>query len=493
VGSKSDIVAGLDILKYTDNGTGTGSLSKKTTTTVTSGTAWYILPDFITAGNFNGNEQGKEQLNLMKVDFDISNNVFTQTISTNTYPYCSMRFYHYITSVSGSTLTQTSLNNTISPQMLTTFHVALTSSPYYPYVKSTDVENGSMPFVASARSAEGAKTLKYLDHQTTMSEPRIYALLAAPPFHKYKPDGTEYEYPGATSMGTAWGSNDTKGSGNSRKSSNKAEVILGYEHEITFPITGTKLGGVEFEAKLGFEWESSTEKTYTESQSIDWVAPQNDAVILSATFFDTYIYEIISSDNSDEIGGKLLISFPESEPRTMALNLEDYKMLMEDCPTAPRLDKLFTHKVGFPLTYPRDKSQIVSNVPPDESDPDNTIPSTVLWATNDGYPEFIDVGSGNDVTRSIALNVETEKSTGFNFNLEAQLVLTVATAKIGAGYGHGESWGTSHSEGSGHAVAGTVPSPARLGDVKNFRWTLCWYKYNLDGQTFPVVYYVVKE
>ncbi len=25
-----------------------------------------------------------------------------------------------------------------------------------------------------------------------------------------------------------------------------------------------------------------------------------------------------------------------------------------------------------------------------------------------------------------------------------------------------------------------------------FDWNLCWYKYTLDGQTFPVVNYIVK-
>ncbi|MDR1792368.1 MAG: T9SS type A sorting domain-containing protein [Bacteroidales bacterium] len=498
VGSKSDIVAGLDVLTYTDGGSGYGSLSKKTTTALlTSG--YFVLPDFMTSGNFNGNEEGKEQLNIMKmkanataVHLSVKNQ--TATITTTVE--------HTIIAVSGSTLSSTSIHpSSLATAMRVQFSlnndagytIGMGENIYHTIKPNTLSETGSIPFVASARSAEASKTLKYVNHQTTMSEPRIYALLAAPPFWKYRPDGEEFEYPNSASMGTAWGKTTTTGSGSSRNSSNKGMVIMGFEYEFEAPVLGINLGGVDFETKLEFETEKSTETTYTETQSIEWVAPENDAVILSATFYDTYTYEIIESENTDEIGGIISISVPESEPRTMALNLEDYKMLMEDNPEAPKLDNLFVHTVGFPFTYPSDKNQIKTNVAKIENDPNNAEPSTVLWAANDGFPEFINVGSGSDCTRSIELDAEKESSTGFNFNLEAQLVVTSAAGlKAGVGYGHGESWANSHSEGVGHAIAGTVPAPANVGTVPNFQWTVCWYKYRLDGQTFPVVYYVVK-
>jgi hypothetical protein len=105
--------------------------------------------------------------------------------------------------------------------------------------------------------------------------------------------------------------------------------------------------------------------------------------------------------------------------------------------------------------------------------------------------EFISIGSGNDVNRSIELTEETTNTSGFNFNMEMELVATMGGVKAGAGYGHGSTNESSHSEGAGHAVAGHIAGLNALGDCPDFKWTLVWYKYRLGGQEFPVVQYVV--
>jgi hypothetical protein len=209
------------------------------------------------------------------------------------------------------------------------------------------------------------RIIRYIDHKISMSEPRIYALLAAPPFYKYKADGTPYEYGNFASMGTSWGRSEVSGGSTSNASSNSVSAII-----------------------------------------------------------------------------------------------------------------------GFPGTYPSDKSQIVSNV----------ANSEVLWAAPFGGSEFVGIGSGVDVNRSISLDETTAVTSGFNFNVNMELVATAFGVKLGAGYGHGETNESTHIEGVGHSIAGHVSGVSNLGEygLADYQWTVCWYKYRLGGQEFPVVNYVVK-
>ncbi|MGC3977521.1 MAG: VCBS repeat-containing protein [Paludibacteraceae bacterium] len=477
-GSQSDIVAGLDFLKFTEDGTsaGTGTLSKKTSNSL-SPVHWFVHNDLIAAGNFDGNNQGKEQLSVLHT-------VLKASWGGSRYTW--KQISHDIISVSGTTYNKTSEIEGSEDNVPHCMNMDISGSGSGSNYAMTGVaaEYNNIPVMAVARSAEAAKTLKYKNHDITMSEPRIYALLAAPPFYAYKPDGTPYEYGNFASMGTSWGKSEVSGSATSNSSSNKVSVIFGYENEFNVPIFGTKVGGIDFTTKLEFEWTNSTEKEYTTTKSIEFTAPQNDAVILTASFFDNYTYEITGSGNADEIGSTISVSIP-SETRTMGMDLNDYERLAADNTEIPNLRKLFKHTVGYPFTYPNSKTQIVSNV----------ANSTILWAASFGGSEFVSVGSGTDVNRSITLDETTTQTAGFNFNLDMELVGTLAGVKLGAGYGHGESNESSHIEGKGHSISGHVSGLKSIGDsgLKDYRWTVCWYKYKVGNQTFPVVNYVVKE
>ena len=336
--------------------------------------------------------------------------------------------------------------------------------------------------LTTVRSAEPAKVLKFVEWQASMSEPRIYALLAAPPYYKNKPDGTPYDYD--YDKGTSWGKSKLSGTGSENSSSHKATVIFGYEYEINAPIVATKLGGIDFEARLGFEWTNSTEKEETITKTNTFTTVDDDGVVLTAYFYDTYVYEVEQSGNPDEIGGKLTISLP-AQPRTMLITLTDYERLAGDAPFIPNLRHIFTHTVGMPFTYPDDKSKIKTNV----------LNTEVLWGGAFEGDEFVGAGSGGTLERSIELDSQTAETSGFTFSMEAELVVQVMAVKAGAGYGYNNSNNSTHTEGEGHAVSATVPGLRSLGEdgLADFRWNICWFAYRLNGQTFPVVYYVVKR
>lgn len=449
----------------------------------------FIFADNIVAGNFCHNDEGREQLMMVRmwagfgiasgssiitsslgaeiarVDLQSNNTSFTENAKV-------------MSSLSGNTQ-----ENDICQTNYTGWGIPGMEDYWFPaWVNGISLSKVCFPSIAAVRFSEPGKVMKFVEHQTTMTEPRIYALLAAPPYFKYKPDGTEYEY--AYDRGTSWGKSSLSGGSTGNSSSNAASVILGYEHEFNLPIVGTKVGSIDFETKLQMEWTNSTEQEEIITKTNNFTIIEDDGVVLTAYYYDSYIYEIIGSSNPDEIGGQLSISLPQ-QPRTMLITLTDYERLAGDNPEIPNLHRLFKHTVGKPFTYPSEKSEIFTNV----------AGTKILWGASVGGDEFIGAGSGGILERSISLDKQTTQTSAFSFKMEAQLVGTVFGVKAGAGYGYDDTNSTSHTEGEGHTIAGSVAGLRSLGEagLPDFKWNVCWFQYRMDGQVFPVVYYVVKK
>lgn len=342
-----------------------------------------------------------------------------------------------------------------------------------------DVEWGNNGALCALYARPGAKVLKYKGHEVAFSEPRIHALIAAPPTYDYG-DETEPNYDFVTS----WGYSTSTSQQTTKSSSISASLIVGFEQEFNAPLVGTKLGGVEFTTKMETECSKSTTETSTVSYSQLYEARDDDRVVMQVTPYDNYIYEVVESDNVDEIGGLLNLSIPQ-KPMTVGLALTDYDYLMADNKNAPNLHEVFSHEIGNPFSYPSTADQIISNVPDSE----------IMWG-NGRWNDFVTTGSGGSVIREIALDNSTATSAAFSFSVESELVLQVGCAKAGAGFGYGNTNETTHEEGTGFTVSACVPGLAPNDKSPNrsfFDWNLCWYKYKLAGQTFPVVNYVVKK
>ena len=105
------------------------------------------------------------------------------------------------------------------------------------------------------------------------------------------------------------------------------------------------------------------------------------------------------------------------------------------------------------------------------------------------------IGSTNTI--SILMSQALEKQTTNTFSLEMSLVGFAGalnnTVKAGVGAGYKHTWTTGYTTGRGTTVSGTVPAPKQLGAVPMFKWNLCRYVMNVDGQEFPVVNYVVRK
>lgn len=344
---------------------------------------------------------------------------------------------------------------------------------------SGDCEWGNNSAICAVYDRPGHKVLQYKGHELAFTEPRIYALIAAPPTYDY---GNETE-PGYDSS-TSWGYSRSTSQQTTNSSSVKSSLIVGFEQEFNAPLVGTKLGGVEFTTKMEQECSKSTSKTSTTSYSQRFNAEDDDRVVMQTTPYDNFTYEVVASDNVDEIGGILSLSIPQ-KPATIGLALTDYERYVGSDKNSPDLRLVFKHTLGDPFSYPSTADQIVSNVPG----------SVTLWG-NGRWNDFVTTGSGGSTEREIGLDNSTATSAAFTFSVESELVMTVGCAKAGAGFGYGNTNETTHEESQGFTVSACVPGLAP-GDTnsnrKFFDWNLCWYKYKLCGQTFPVINYVVKK
>ena len=341
---------------------------------------------------------------------------------------------------------------------------------------SGDAEWGNAATLCAVNDRTLGKRLKFKSRQTAFSEPRIHAMLAAPPTFTY---GEGEQDPGYDFV-TSWGYSRSTSTETTKSSSISSSAILGFELEINAPITGQKIAGMDFTTKIQQECTSSTSSGKTVTYSQQYEARDDDRVVIQVTPYTVYTYVIEQAENPDEIGGDFIIAMP-GQSRTIGLAVQDFQYLMADAPGTPDISQVFAHNIGDPYSYPASSAEIRSV-------------GNVMWG-NGKENDWVTTGSGGSVIREIALDETTSHTAGFTFGVETELVVTTGCVKAGAGFGYNDTNETTHSEGKGFAVSACVPglasgdrNPAR----SFFDWNLCWYKYTLDGQTFPVVNYIVK-
>ena len=350
---------------------------------------------------------------------------------------------------------------------------------WYRYSSTQEWASTAALCAVNARRGPNTKTLRYKGYQMSFSEPRIHALIAAPPTYTYGENEISPDY----DFVTQWGYSRSTSMQTTTSSSISASVIVGFEAEINAPITGTKLGGVDFTMKMQNECTNSTSHSNTVTYSQLYEARDDDRVVLQTTPYDTYTYEVVESENVDEIGNELILSIP-METMTVGLALTDYDRLMADAKNVPNLHEVFSHTIGDPFSYPKNNTQIKCNVPD----------AQILWG-NGKWDSWVTTGTGGSVIREIALDESSATSAAFTFSMESELVVSSLGVKAGAGFGYSNTNETTHEESSGFTVSACVPGLA-AGDNsgrKFFDWNLCWYKYTMNGQTFPVVNYIVKK
>lgn len=345
---------------------------------------------------------------------------------------------------------------------------------------TTGSEENANPVLCKMADREQAKRFKFISHDVAFSEPRIYAALAAAPYYE--------DLPGSDNASTTWGKKKADGSSSSNSDTWGGSLIVGYENSFSVPFLNNVGGGVEFTAKVSASAGKATEHELVVSFGVSYSTTQEHVVVMQATPYDVYTYEIIGTDNPDEMGTTFQVSMPRT--RTfIGLALDDYVKLMASQKHVPKPQKHLTSTPGKPFTYPESFDYLRGIIRNDDNYP-------FRMARDLNNKETLEtVGTGGVIaTRSIEVEQTTTTTHSVEIGVETELVATVGNVKAGIGYNYNHTHESSHIIGTGFGVEGSVsglPSNSDRKKYPQFRWNLGWYYVRDCGQIYPVVNYIV--
>ena len=358
------------------------------------------------------------------------------------------------------------------------------NSPYYNNWKNPEmtknanvrggVEYASNTVLCVFNDREPVKNFKFVSREVSMSEPRIYAVLAAAPY--YKDLGTPGE--------TCWGKAFSTGTSTSKSDTWGGSVIVGYEYDFSIPFLAK--GGVDFTTKVSASATTSIGHEVTTTWGEDHMTEEDHAVVMQAQFYDTYTYEITGSSDPDDIGLTIQVSAPRNR-EFVGVTLDDYVKLVGYQSGVARPQDCITSKPGFPFTYPTSADNLPGAIY-------NSDVYPFLIGRNIQNQEVPQVTGGTTVNRSMSLASSNSKTTSVEIGVETELVATVNNVKAGVGFNYNHSDETTHTVGSELSVGGTVPAQKVISDkYPTYRWNLLWYyvKDSNSGEIYPIVNYTV--
>ena len=334
----------------------------------------------------------------------------------------------------------------------------------------------SHPVLCRFADRERAKHFRFISHEVTFSEPRIHAAIAAAPYY------ADLETSGSPS--TTWGKEMSSGAGSSESDTWGGSLIMGYEHSYSAPFLSSMKAGVEFTAKISAGATRTTGTEQTISTGSTYTAGKTHVVVMQASPYDTYTYEIIASDEPDDIGMNFVVSIPRDR-RFVNLTLEDYIRFTADQKGVAKPQKYLTATPGVPSSYPPNYNDVPMLI-------DSKHPFLQGRDPNSGN-SYQNVGTGESSSRSITLANSTTSTTSVEIGVETELVGTVMGVKAGVGFNYNHTNENTHTIGQQLTVEGTVPGLPSLNDSAHpgFNWNIVWYYVNDEGNVYPVVNYAV--
>ena len=340
-------------------------------------------------------------------------------------------------------------------------------------------ETNAHPVICKFADRDQAKRFKFVGYDVAFSEPRIYAAIAAAPY---------YEDLGYDNASTTWGKNSTTADGKLKTDTWGGSIIMGYEHSYSAPFLSSMKAGVEFTAKVSASATVATEHQDEITYGQRYNTTYAHGVVMQAKPYDVYTYEIVGSNDPDEMGTTFQVSMPR-ERVFVGLGLADYVRLMADQKGVAKPQLHLTSTPGKPFTYPENYDHVPYIIRNNSDYP--------FWKAHDvnGGETNEMVGTAGMVgTRYIEINSSTTHSTSVEIGVETELVGTLMGVKAGVGFNYNHTNESSHTFGEGTSVEGSVPSVPSTNDPLHpqFRWNLVWY-YVKDGngEIYPVVNYVV--
>lgn len=325
-------------------------------------------------------------------------------------------------------------------------------------------------------------------HHLTYSDPKVLAVLAAPPYFgdlAHLDGGDDYIGNSETVYGKIAGS----GYSDTVAATFTVGAYISFEQEIAF--FGLKAGKFETEAEitasasLEFEW--MKERT----QSVEYgTTGGQDTVVLYSLPVDGYIFEaympVTQSDDSVTWDKQTMTINIPYDASMKTLTLEDYDAIAANYDVLPTIGgAVLKSTLGDPSTYPTS----IAGYPGVSTSYKDTGGSI-----SNGC--FADVGYGSSGYINQAIEYTSEDS-------HAQSISAGVSFKCGAGgagvtggivCGAEAGYGNIVTSLYGRSFSGTVFGMPEEAEGYGYKYSWQIFQYNYAGkQTFPVVTYLVKD
>lgn len=335
--------------------------------------------------------------------------------------------------------------------------------------------------LALPSTKKACEVVEFIGHEVKFSDPRIVAVLAAPPYYSSLDGADKNEVqPFLGNIGTSFGKSNTSS----------------YEQSNSFGFNVSFSWGASVSCPLWNSVASSTMKT-TLSNDFNWTASEttdvtcscsytngtdDDMVVFAVIPFDVYSYKVLNSADPNVVGQTVTINLPK-KPITTSQSVTFYNKNNGGYFDVGK--DVLVHTVGEPFTYMTSAGMAKLQV---DKPKGLYIPTTYAQT----------VGEGTSGT-TLSMQSSVTKSKNFSYDLsltnEVEMVAVGILVGRGIGFNYGYSYSTSVTDST--EIEGQVANIASAHYNKNrlFTWGLMAYPYTdkASSQSFNVVTYWVNK
>lgn len=383
----------------------------------------------VAAGNFDGNEDGREQIvsaYLLKRDDD-NNNGFSGLVTIGCYGDSETdeeSEWQASTAPGGNYISR-----------IGKAYVALTDFDY-------DADS---------------VIVKYQNVEKQWSDPKVMAILAASPyFHDIGLDNNSC---------TDYGIDRSTETSSETSHSLTTNFVVGYEYS-TLAGNG---GGVEATIENNLTWSSNNSRTVTYSTNYSNNTDTHQVVVYRSP---TLVYRFANINNGEKVYLAKALS-----PATTMISVEEYNEQAASY-NLKEIDEseLKLGTPGDPSSYPSAAKQITTAV-----DKEVTL----------GDDSWSYYSSGGTITKAVSVGEMSGSSFNYEFDFSLTAYGLIFGAKVGGGAGYGYETTTSVVNGTEISRSGTVEGVG--GTDYDFQWNFATWSIDLKGLTIPVCGYLVQN
>lgn len=410
--------------KSKDSGAGSGTDGRSITNTMVAA---------VTAGNFNGNADGREQLIFVTcLKESGKNNAFSRV-------YC-----YYYDKDKGEYVGEDS------------GYLTQHKGHFYVTLATLDTDNDSI--IAKLESVD-----------RDYSSPTVMAILEAVPYFAETQEKGEGE--------TVYGLSSSKGEGSSDSFGYTLGSSVGYEFESTVTQSG---GGFSLAIDRAYNWDTEHTETVTYEQEMSNVEGDN-LVYVSRYPIVTYTYR--------DTNGKKLVVEKVGQPASSMITVEDYNEAAE----AYGLQLITRESTGIstagdPYSYVRTAEELKAAEMTEIVQFQGVGQNASSTDTTGGWQQY----SSSGVIKQ-GMTVDKTKQKTFNYDLDISLTVFAKVGGVTASGSAGFTYGYSKTSIDGSSVTKSGAVNGAKFDGYDFQWKFAAWNCKLNGDTVPVLGYFLKD